>query len=170
VAKVIRYNTLTTATVYLVTDRKKKIPLKVLIVPTIATPIDNTHRSDISSLPYLKGLKLAHPVTHDKEFSISLLIGADFYWDIVEDEIIRGTGPTAVKSKIGYLLSGPINSSKSSRSVEQILNVMVSHIPEDISIERFWSLENLGITPDDTDRKLQDERQQYQLTSIEFKD
>ncbi|XP_060568771.1 uncharacterized protein LOC132727352 [Ruditapes philippinarum] len=158
------------ATVYLVTDRKKKIPLKVLIVPTIATLIDNTHSSDISSLPYLKGLKLAHPVTHDKEFSISLLIGADFYWDIVEDEIIRGTGPTAVKSKIGYLLSGPINSSKSSRSVEQILNVMVSHIPEDISIERFWSLENLGITPDDTDRKLQDERQQYQLTSIEFKD
>jgi hypothetical protein len=47
---------------------------------------------------------------------------------------------------------------------------MVSHIPEDISIERFWSLENRGITSDDTDRKLQDLRQQYQLTSTEFKD
>jgi hypothetical protein len=38
-----------------------------------------------SILLYLKGLQFAHPVTHDKEFAISLLIGADFYWDIGVD-------------------------------------------------------------------------------------
>ena len=63
-----------------------------------------------AKLPYLKGLKLAHPVTGDWTFTISMLIGANHYWDIVEDSVIRGDGPTAVKSKIGYLLSGPMNS------------------------------------------------------------
>ena len=42
-----------------------------------------------------------------RNFKISLLVGADFYCDLVEDHIIRGDGPTAMSSKLGYLLSGP---------------------------------------------------------------
>jgi hypothetical protein len=42
-------------------------------------------------------LKLAHPVTSDKNFEISLLIGADHYWDFVEDHIILGNGHTAMQ-------------------------------------------------------------------------
>ena len=41
-------------------------------------------------------------------FFITLLIGADHYWEIVEDHVIRSNGPTAVGSKLGYLLSGPL--------------------------------------------------------------
>ena len=37
---------------------------------------------------HLTGLKIAHPVTIHKKFDISLLIGADHYRDIVEDEVI----------------------------------------------------------------------------------
>ena len=37
-----------------------------------------------------------------------MLIGVDHYWDIVEDDIIRGNGPTAMSYKLGYLLSGPL--------------------------------------------------------------
>jgi hypothetical protein len=63
---------------------------------TIATPLQCKFNRDISNLPHLKGLKLAHPV-QDGNFNIDLLIGADFYWDIVQDNIIRGeAGPTAV--------------------------------------------------------------------------
>ncbi|KAH3841251.1 hypothetical protein DPMN_114710 [Dreissena polymorpha] len=40
---------------------------------------------------------------------IAVLIGADHYWDLVEDTVIRGNGPTAVKSKLGYLLSGLVH-------------------------------------------------------------
>ena len=51
-----------TATVYLLTDGKEKIVIDVLIVPTIAVPLGNRQR-DAVSLPYLSGLKLAHPLT-----------------------------------------------------------------------------------------------------------
>ena len=37
-----------------------------------------------------------------------MLIGADAYWSIVQKTVIRGPGPTAVESKLGYLLSGPL--------------------------------------------------------------
>ena len=51
----------------------------------------------------MRGLKLAYPITKQESFEIELLIGVDYYWDIVEDCIVRGNGPTAVKSEIGYL-------------------------------------------------------------------
>ena len=51
-----------TATVYLLTDSREKIAIDVLIVPTIAVPLGNRQR-DAVSLPYLRGLKLAYPLT-----------------------------------------------------------------------------------------------------------
>ena len=59
-------------------------------------------------MPHLCGLKLAHPVSAGNLLNINILIGADHYWDIVGDKIIRGNGPTAMESKLGYLISGPI--------------------------------------------------------------
>ena len=83
-----------------------KIPVSVLIVPKIAPPIQNYVRTSLTHLPHIMGIKLAHPVTDEENFEISMLIGADYYWTFVEDHTIRGTGPTAVASKLGYLLSG----------------------------------------------------------------
>ena len=163
-----KYQHIDTSTVYVVTKQQQKIPIRVLIVPTIATPIDISHRSDITKLSYLKGLKLAHPISYAREFPISLLIGADFYWDFIEDEIIRGNGPTAVKSKLGYLLSGPFNSSTPGRGSEHILNVMVSKIREEESLQRFWNLESLGIMKNEPDCKLEQELEEYQKTSVEY--
>ncbi|XP_052256342.1 uncharacterized protein LOC127861697 [Dreissena polymorpha] len=59
--------------------------------------------SERENLPYLRGLKLAHPITSEADLEINILIGADHYWDIVGDEIIRGDGPTAVGSRLGFL-------------------------------------------------------------------
>ena len=95
------------ATVYLRSDTDERIPIHVVIIPTIAAPQNCFLTADIRNLPHLRDLKLAHPVTSDDQFQISLLIGADHYWDIVENDIIRGPGPTAAISKIGFLLSGP---------------------------------------------------------------
>lgn len=45
--------------------------------------------------------------------SIDILIGADYYWSLIEDHIIRTKkGPVAIKSKLGYVISGPININK----------------------------------------------------------
>ena len=82
------------------------IPLTVLIVPTAAAPIHTVDQKAIIDLQYLAGLHLAHPISSAEQFSITLLIGDDRYWNIVEDHVIRGNGPTAVGSKLSYLLSG----------------------------------------------------------------
>ena len=62
-----------------------RIPISVLIVPFIATPLKNSLHASIESFPYLCGLKLAHPITNEENFQISVLIGADYYWTFVED-------------------------------------------------------------------------------------
>ena len=86
------------------TPTKSRQPLP----PDIAVLSKNTINEGVTQLPYLKGLLLAYPVTADENFRISLLIGVDHHWDIVENDIIRGDGPTAVGSKFGYFLSGPL--------------------------------------------------------------
>lgn len=111
---------------------------------------------------------LAHLGTSDSTFQISMLIGADFYWDIVEDHVIRGNGPTAVKSKIGYLLSGPVHA-QNSDATEHVYNIRASRPPTDV-LERFWTLESMGIsqTSDDTDKT--DYFNEYQQSSIVYQD
>lgn len=91
------------ATVFLQAKNLELVPINVLIVPQIAHPI-NVFTRDQANYPYLRGLKLAHPIEIDGEFQISILVGADYYWNIVGDKVIRGQGPTAVESKFGFLL------------------------------------------------------------------
>ena len=52
------------ATVSLKTSGREQIPTDVLNVPTIAAPLSNIP-PEVTNLKYLKGLKLAHPVTQD---------------------------------------------------------------------------------------------------------
>lgn len=74
----------------------------------IAAPLQNTYHTHLLTMKHLNGLQLANPVTRDSKFEISLLIGADYYWQFVGDHIVRGEGPIAMQSKLGYLLSGPL--------------------------------------------------------------
>ena len=84
------------------------VPISVLIVPKIATPIQNSCRIEMENMPHLEGLKLANPITDNNEFLLSILIGANYFWSFVQDHIIRGNGPTAQQSRLAYLLSGPL--------------------------------------------------------------
>ena len=51
------------------------LPISVLVVPTITTPLRNTVKLNVTQLPHLRELPLAHPITQDDSFKISLLIG-----------------------------------------------------------------------------------------------
>lgn len=45
---------------------------------------------------------------NDNSLKIDALIGADSYWNIVADEIIREKSvPIAVESKVGYIFKWP---------------------------------------------------------------
>ena len=119
---------LDTVTIHLVATDGEVIPIRVLIVPVISKPIANRCRQSVTDLQYLRGLRLAHPVTLDDTFEISLLIGGDFYWQIVGDETARGDGPTAVNSRIGYLLSEPLPASTGKTS--HGMDVIAAHVSD----------------------------------------
>ena len=77
------------------------ILLTILIVPTIAAPIHTVDHKEITHLSYLEGLQLAHPISSAEQLSITLLIGADQYWNNVKYHVVRGYGPTVFGSKLG---------------------------------------------------------------------
>ena len=130
------------ARIHLQTTAGDEIPISVLIVPKIATPLKNLVPTPVKCFPYLQGLTLAHPIMQNSDFEISLLIGADFYWDVVQDHIIRGNGPTAMESKLGYLLSGPVPSQTIDNTF-QMFNTLVQPL-EESNIAKFWDIESLG--------------------------
>ena len=118
----------------------------MLITAAIATPLRNMASTSITKLTYLKGLPLAYPVTSDRKFEISLLIRVDHYWDIVEDEVIRGNGPTAVSSKLGYLLFGPLTHMYTVGMINS-LHVVTQHDAGDHQFDKFWNIEATGVMP-----------------------
>ena len=146
-ASAVRHLPLVTLNV--VTASGEKIPPRVLVVEKIATPLQIHPQQGVEHLPHLRGLKLAHLITFDENFAVSLLIGADHYWDLVKDHVIRGPGPTAIASKLGYLLSGPMptSSGTSSTTVVNLLQTISSTKGDELDLEKFWSLETMGISP-----------------------
>eukprot|EP00794_Sanderia_malayensis_P015495 gene15495-biopygen11959 len=134
------------------------IPIQALSFPTICSPITNS--VCVSEYAHLAGLKLADSYNR-KDKDINLLIGANYYFDFVTGEAIKGsTGPTAMSSKLGWLLSGPV-SYENERSF--CFNVS-SHVVLDIipsssevvdenqeiveSLNKFWNQEACGLTQD----------------------
>lgn len=98
-------------------------------------------------MPHIQHLTLAHPVMSEDNFAISLLIGTDYYWNFVQDDIVRGEGPTAQQSRLGYLLSGPLPdvlSDSTSSALLQITSTMSSEEPLLPNLEKFWSVEGIG--------------------------
>ena len=89
------------------------IEVVALTFPSICSPLPKAIK--LNQYPYLQELELADSI-HTDELKdsdsnvIDLLIGSDYYWDIVEGEVTRGSGGlVAVSSKFGWLVSGPIS-------------------------------------------------------------
>ena len=83
----------------------------------------------------------------------------------MQDKIIRGDGgPTAVQSRLGYLLSGPLKSKCVRNDVASILHLTAS-TNEEFHLQKFWSLESMGISPQ-VDPPEKEFLTSYQATSI----
>ena len=94
-----------------------------------------------SSYPFLRDLKLAD--SGQSKGKIDLLIGADFYWSVVDGAVKKGddVGPVALGSKLGWLLSGPVIKQNSfclttdtENNVMQIANCII----DEKKIENFF--------------------------------
>ena len=97
----------------------------------------------------MEGLELADYFDGSQD-TIYVLVGSDFYWDIVIGDIVSGDGPTAISSKLGWLLSGPVKGATTDNYV--VSNLIVSgELPmretDEVTeiMQRFWETESIEI-------------------------
>ena len=117
-------------------------------VPVVCGPVSGQKIDFVkNNYPFLRDLKLAD--SGQNKGKIDLLIGADFYWSVVDGAVKRGddVSPVALGLKLGWLLNGPVTKHKFSCLTAHTENVMqiANFIIDEKKIENFWNLDLLGI-------------------------
>ena len=130
---------------------KVTIPLTLFAVPLICEPVTSRPISFCQNdFDHLVGIDLAECPDSCANLEIYVLIGSDQYWELVSGGIRRGnSGPVAICTKLGWVLSGPI----SSRNHDMPATCFVTHSlgVNDLSqslddrLRWFWDLESFGI-------------------------
>ena len=150
--------------------------ISALSSPVICSPLPST--VDSQRYSHLNGLTLADSGTNSQE-AIDILIGSNFYWNIVTGEVRRGEdGPVVVNSKFGWLLSGPIQSMASLQAIHS--NVVITgnftsplQCNKDTkliaALKGFWETESLGISEETTNANKFPDTSLF-LPSIRLKD
>ena len=115
---------------------------------------------DVRNYPHFTGLQFANTLDSSDQ-QIGLLIGVDQYYEVVLGDVIKGSsGPIAVSSKLGWLLSGPVNSYKDDTS-NNVSNLDLDIIPsreevfndsQEITdlLAKFWKHESMGLLEETT--------------------
>ena len=100
---------------------------------------------DVKRCDHLRNLQL--PDTFPSEASsVDLLVGADQYYKLIQHDVQKGHPgtPIATKSRLGWLLSGPVSESKKSEEVTTMLTVTKIYSSDD-QLKHFWELDPIGI-------------------------
>lgn len=90
---------------------------------------------------------------------IDMLIGSDYYWEVVDGEAVRCDveGLVAMKSKLGWLLSGACGMKDNVSAAVHLASTHVMLVDFDAdeenslstSVEKFWDLDTIGIKPNE---------------------
>eukprot|EP00731_Ephydatia_muelleri_P019650 Em0012g475a len=132
------------------------LELEFLVVPLICEALSGqVITRALDNYPHLVGLDLAEIGTGTTK-KVDVLIGSDHYWKVVSGEIVRGsTGPTALKSRFGWILSGPLSGLMECSTISNLAccqtlltnsdPLQKSDTELEIALRRFWDLESLGI-------------------------
>ena len=132
----------------------KSVKLEAYVVPDISK-VRNEHMEVVKAdYPYLKEIWFSDVSKGEETLNIDALVGSDYLWNFQEGETIRGEedhDPIAVKTKLGWVLSGPLKGKTEVGTVKVNLNVSrcVPHSVGgsilDREVKRLWDLETLGI-------------------------
>ncbi|KAL9976468.1 hypothetical protein ACROYT_G013775 [Oculina patagonica] len=111
--------------------------------------------------PHLQGLPLADYSQGDEELEVDILIGADYYWSVVQNHVVRGEihDPVAIRTRLGYVLSGSVNvanscQSPSSVNMSHVMKTECMVVEEDFvskndslknELSKFWDYDTLGV-------------------------
>ena len=101
--------------------------LLLYVVPTICEPLVGLPvAACIGQNPGLIGLELADFSSSGSTLPVDILIGSDYYWELVTGRVSRGSsGPTAIHTKLGWVLSGP---SFHIEPDECAMNLSITHV------------------------------------------
>ena len=129
--------------------------LSVYVMPAICEPLARQPVSAcVRQYPHLQGLELADSSSTGSSMPVDVLIGSDYYWQLVTGSICRGaSGPIAIHTKLGWVLSGPSSHDEPDQCA---MNLSVTHVLHaethsvepcalDDQLRAFWELEALGI-------------------------
>ena len=80
--------------------------VSLYVVPTICKPlVSQPIATSIEKTSSFKGLNFAD---YSDGKQVDVLIGSDYYWELVTGSVCRSErGPTAIHTKLGWVLSGP---------------------------------------------------------------
>lgn len=133
-------------------------------VPIISSPLQNQAvKFAATTYQHLNGLSLADSNSsneNESQLQVDFLIGTDYYWHFLTGSFKRGeSGPTGLHTKIGWILSGPVQGSPDIGSTQ--VNFTNTHalrvetrlfeeqLPEDKTLDKklsqFWELKSSGI-------------------------
>ena len=130
--------------------------LSLFVVPMICEPLIGQPISVcVNQIPHLTGLELADWAGQGSKLEVDVLIGSDYYWDLVTGAVFKGTnGPTAIHTKLGWILSGPTavkgpNQCSTNLVTTHVLRIDAQPDPLNNQLRAFWELESLGINPNE---------------------
>lgn len=107
-----------------------KILVHAHCVPTICLPLsDQPIKVAKQNYDHIKNLRLAD--TGEGDLAVDLLVGSDFYWSTLTGRVLRGdgSGPVALESKVGWILSGSVGAAKSSNNQNvNLVNSSSTHV------------------------------------------
>ena len=133
---------------------EKRVKIICFVVDNI-TSITNIHVEQVKKhYPHLERIYFSDVSRCEDKLDIQILIGADFQWEFMEGEEIRGGPhePVAIKTTLGWVLSGPLKGKSLASISECSLNFLPcepSTRDIDQQVQKLWDLDTLGIRPND---------------------
>ena len=136
------------------------IDITVLESPTICPPIAAKATYTLEDYPELSGLDLAdgYQKSSTQHLDIDILVGNDYYAHLMIGEMIKcqKNDVIAMKSKFGWILSGPL-SHNSDNDVGAVCHRIDTNNSNEDDLEkllpRFWELNAIGINDDHPDEE-----------------
>ena len=130
--------------------------LSAYTVPLICQPLQGQPVNQVvNGNACFSGLRLADYCAEGETLNVHILVGSGYYWTLVTGHTIRGTqGPTALYTKLGWVLSGPVSCrnpgglQRSNLVANHVLKCSTKHVPYEGlegEVKKFWDLESLGI-------------------------
>ena len=145
------------------------------VVPHICEPIEAQPITVcVQDCEHLSQLELADSDS-DSPAQVDVLIGSDYYWELTTGEIRRGnTGPVAIGTKLGWVLSGPGPSMPTQLSATNLITTHILTVGArplndydlNETLRSFWELESLGIRIVEAEKSIHDKFKE----EISFKD